>query len=136
MNTICYVCGFDMATDMIPNEHFVTNQIIPFYQCTCCCFHYLIDDNGEKNAYVNYRNEWIEKGLLFCSNPHPLNETWSLEVAKTQLENLKRIKLNDIKAIENEYFGYVESILKYNKNWTSEIDMNQVEFYWKKARKQ
>jgi len=135
MNNICYVCGFNLLKDPEPDLNFNTKEIIPFYQCPCCGFHYSIDDNGEFEAFNLYRLNWIKDGLFFCASPHPFENYWTLEKVIEQLNNLKKIKLDDIKSIEIKHPGYVESILKLNSNWNSTFDIGMIYKYWELARK-
>lgn len=135
-NTICYVCGFDLRDEENPEESHLPYQfdsIKPFYMCTCCGFHYKIDDY-DPGALMEYREQWIEEGLIFNTKLYEQSLEWSLNIAINQLKQLKEVQLSDIKVIESDFKGYVDRFLNSQKNWTPNIDFSYVKECWHKAR--
>jgi hypothetical protein len=115
-NRYCYVCGFDLSTDQDLYVKFGTT-------CPCCVYEYGIDDTvyGE-NSFMEYRKEWIEKGLPY-NNILIDNELWNLEAALMQLSNLGYVNIND-------YF--LGSTIKENYAWTSKINRVEIMAFWKR----
>ena len=109
---ICLVCG---ATETLNGVPYVDD----FVFCSCCFFHYGIDDN-EIEPLMFARENWFKEGLPFGASLEPKDKLWTLEIVKKQLESLTQID----KSFWPEY------VLKRNNTWSSHYDESKLKSYW------
>jgi hypothetical protein len=85
---ICPVCGFDQLDETPYSDNIGSN---PSHEvCPCCEFEFGYDDSNLNKTFEEYRIDWIKNGFVFFDKDYE-PKIWSLDVLKTQLNNINKV---------------------------------------------